>query len=85
MERRRELIVGERAHLEVRRNFFSVRVARTWNMLPEAVKGQRTVNGFKNHYDRWREENLQTIDAEDRRHTWQWIDVPAQEERSSIE
>ena len=77
IERRRELIVVERANLEVRRNFFSVRVERVWNKLPEAVKEQRTVNGFKNQYDRWRKENLQTTDAEDQRQTQRRIDVPA--------
>ena len=54
LERRREVIVGQRAKLEVRRNFFTVRVEKEWNRLPETVKMQRTVNGFKNAYDRWR-------------------------------
>ena len=74
LERKREVIVWERANLEVRRNFFSVRVERMRNMLPETVKAQRTVNSFKNHYDRWREENLQITDEEDQRHTQQeWM------------
>ena len=60
-ERRREVIVGERANLEVRRNFFTVRVEKTWNQLPEEVKAQRTVNSFKNQYDRWR--NKQQVDG----------------------
>ena len=55
LERRREVIVGQRAKLEVRRNFFTVRVEKEWNSLPEMVKMQRTVNGFKNAYDRWRQ------------------------------
>ena len=69
VERRREIIIGERANLEVRRNFFHVRVEEIWNKLPEAVKAQRTVNGFKSQYDRWREENLQPTEAEDRQRT----------------
>ena len=60
LERKKVVIVGERANLEVRRNFFSVRVEKTWNMLPEAVKAQRTVNSFKNQYNRWQEKNQQT-------------------------
>ena len=48
------MIIGQRAKLEVRRNFFTVRVEKEWNSLPEVVKAQRTVNGFKNAYDRWR-------------------------------
>ena len=55
LERRSEVIVGQRARLEVRRNFFTVRVEKEWNCLPEVVKMQRTVNGFKNAYDRWRQ------------------------------
>ena len=57
-ERRREVIVGTRAQVEVRKNFFTVRVEKAWNELPESVKAQRTINGFKNHYDRWREQSL---------------------------
>ena len=76
VERRRELIVGERVNLEVRKNFFHVRVEAVWNKLPEAVKAQRTVNGFKNQYDRWRENNLQpTTGAEDR----QWTQLEIQD------
>ena len=66
---RREVIVRERVNLEVRRNFFSVRVEAIWNKLPEEVKAQRTVNGFKNQYDRWREKNLQLTGVEDREQT----------------
>ena len=54
MERKMEVVIAERARLEVRRNFFMARVEREWNSLPETVKGQRSVNGFKNAYDRWR-------------------------------
>ena len=55
LERRQEVIIGQRARLEVRRNFFTVRVEKEWNALPETVKMQRSVNGFKNAYDRWRQ------------------------------
>ena len=57
-ERRKEVIVGARAQVDVRKNFFTVRVEKAWNELPETVKAQKTVNGFKNHYDRWREQYL---------------------------
>ena len=48
--------------------FFYVKpkVEAIWNKLPEAVKAQRTVNGYKNQYDRWRGENLQPTGEEDR-------------------
>ena len=47
-EVRRDVIEIEQAHLEVRRNFFVVRAAKVWNELPDEVRNQRTVNGFKN-------------------------------------
>ena len=55
-ERKMEVIVGARANLDVRKNFFSLRVENKWNKLPEVVKAQQNVNGFKNHYDRWWEQ-----------------------------
>ena len=32
----------------------TISTANTWNRLPDRVKGQRTVNGFKNAYDAWK-------------------------------
>ena len=72
-EVRREVLEVERARLEVRRNFFMVRATKLWNSLPERVKNQRTVNGFKNAYDAWRlgtlsknqHEQAVAIDAEE--------------------
>ena len=67
LERRREVIVGQRAKLEVRRNFFTVRVEKEWNSLPEMVKMQRTVNGLRNAYDRWRQGASNTLNIHPRR------------------
>ena len=39
--------------LEIRKNFWSVRVASKWNQLPDAVKSAKTVNCFKNGLDNW--------------------------------
>ena len=55
--RRTNVIEVERAKLEVRRNFFTVRAAKAWNMLPENVKVQSSVNSFKNAYDAWKTQN----------------------------
>ena len=52
--RRKNVIEIERANLELRKNFFVVRAAKAWNALPDKVKEQRTVNGFKNAYDAWK-------------------------------
>ena len=41
------------ANTEVRRNFFSVRVIKPWNNLPEDLKKASTVDNFKNGFDEW--------------------------------
>lgn len=41
--------------LEVRRNFFSVRVTETWNKIPRRIKEMRTVGGFKSAYQKHRQ------------------------------
>ena len=47
-----ELALADRdASLEQRRNFFTVRVVRQWNGLPQDVRRSETINGFKNNYD----------------------------------
>ena len=57
--RRERVMEVERADLEVRRNFFIVRVAKEWNLLPDRIKLQKSVNAFKNAYDAWkRKENV---------------------------
>ena len=53
-ERRTNVLLVEGTRLEVRRNFFTVRVVKQWNSIPETVRNQTSVNGFKNAYDRWR-------------------------------
>ena len=36
--------------LDIRRNFFTVRVTELWNMIPSEIKNQRTVDAFKSAY-----------------------------------
>jgi len=40
------------ARLELRKNFFSVRVCEKWNNLPQEVKNARTTGQFKTAYKR---------------------------------
>ena len=54
--RKRNVLREERARLEVRKNCFNVRAAKTWNQIPDHVREQTSVNGFKNAYDKWEEE-----------------------------
>ena len=41
-----------RARLDIRKNFFSVRAAQLWNSLPSSLRESKSVNAFKNAYDR---------------------------------
>ena len=52
--KKREVIVPQRCNLEIRKNFFTVRAASEWNLLPDAVKASVSVNAFKNAYDGWK-------------------------------
>jgi hypothetical protein len=45
-------IPHERCHLEIRKNFISVRVAEVWNDLPEKVVNAPSVDAFKGRVDR---------------------------------
>ena len=44
----------ENVNLEIRKNFFNVRIVKEWNMIPDKVKDARPVNAFKNAYDKWK-------------------------------
>ena len=46
-------IKESRANTDIRKNFFSLRVIKPWNNLPDHVKSASTVNSFKNAYDDW--------------------------------
>ena len=46
-------IVTPSARLEVRRNFFTVRVCDPWNNIPLDIRLSPTLNAFKNSYDEW--------------------------------
>ena len=52
-KRRKNVMKGESARLEIRRNFFNCRVVKNWNEIPEWVKEKESVNAFKNAYDKW--------------------------------
>ena len=47
-------LIGQRSQHEFRKNFFTVRVTRDWNSLPDNVKNARNVASFKCLYRRHR-------------------------------
>ena len=53
-ERRCGILKVQRTRLDIRKNFFHVRVVNDWNSLPEHVKKAENVNAFKNQYDTYR-------------------------------
>ena len=52
-ERKSDVILRERARIEIRNNSFRLRTARMWNDVPDHVKSAKSVNSFKNSYDTW--------------------------------
>ena len=58
-ERRRNILYEPRSQKEMRKNFFTVRVVKLWNELPDNVKEAKSVNQFKNMYDKWKKEQVE--------------------------
>ena len=44
----------QKSRLDLRKNFFSVRLPPIWNSLPLSIRQSKSVNEFKNAYDRFR-------------------------------
>ena len=61
MTRKTETLYKPSANGEIRDNFFTVRVVRGWNELPEVVKEKKSLNAFKTAYDEWMKQK-QTIE-----------------------
>ena len=56
-ERKENVMFMRNVNLEVRKNFFTVRMIKEWNSLPSCVTYSKSVNQFKNAYDKWKENN----------------------------
>ena len=49
----------QRYNTSLRKNAFSVRIAKTWNKLPERLTNAPSLNSFKNRLDKyWKDEEL---------------------------
>ena len=57
VKRKVHVLRMESARLEVRKNFYNIRAAKSWNGIPQSVKEKTSVNAFKNAYDRWKNAN----------------------------
>ena len=51
-------ILKPRSNLEVRKNFFTVRIAELWNAVPSDLKNARNVNLFKKNVAGWMEDKF---------------------------
>ena len=65
VERKKHILEKENPRLEIRKNFFTVRIVNEWNSLPEDVKKQPTVNAFKGAFDRWKKQKNPTERSSD--------------------
>ena len=54
--RKKDVIYEPRSQRDTRKNFYTVRVSKMWNDLPEKIKDANSVNAFKNMYDKWMQE-----------------------------
>ena len=45
-------LTKQRSRLDIRKHSFSQRTINSWNNLPAKVVNAKTINGFKNEYDR---------------------------------
>ena len=62
--RKENVLQMERARLDVRKNFYTVRATKHWNDLPEEVRRQTSINAFKNSYDKWKSNSSQSTSGE---------------------
>ena len=60
-ERRKNVLKEEPARLEIRRNCFCARASRIWNAIPDIVREQKSVNAFKNAFDKWKWNAKKTV------------------------
>jgi len=52
-------VVSNRANTNIRKNSFSIRIAKYWNKLPENIVNAPSINSFKNRLDKhWKDEEL---------------------------
>ena len=54
--RRSDVLYKPKTKSELRSNFFTVRVVRIWNDLPDEIKEAKSVTAFKSLYDRYMKE-----------------------------
>ena len=52
-------VITKKAQFELRKNFFTIRSAADWNMLPGEVIDSKTLNAFKNNLEKhWKKSTI---------------------------
>ena len=52
-------VIYNRANTNIRKNSFSIRIAKYWNKLPENIENAPSINSFKTRLDKhWKDEEL---------------------------
>jgi hypothetical protein len=56
-------ILHQRFNTAVRKNSYSVRIAKYWNKLPDNITNASSINAFKNRLDKhWKDEDIYYLD-----------------------
>ena len=51
---RKDVLFKKSVQLDTRKNSFSVKVVDQWNAIPNKIKTQKSINGFRDdRYDEW--------------------------------
>ena len=57
-------VITKKANLELRKNFFTIRSATDWIMLPRKVFDSKTLNAFKNNLDKyWKKSGIDNFET----------------------
>ena len=56
-------VITKKANFELRKNFFTIRSATDWNMLPEVIDS-KTLNAFKKNLDKhWKKSGINEFET----------------------
>ena len=60
--RRTSTLDKDRFSMDVRKHFFTVRAVDGWNELPDKVRSAKSIDSFKDAYDKWMRERAKSIE-----------------------
>ena len=60
--RRTSSLDKDRFSIDVQKHFFTVRAVDGWNELPDKVRSAKSIDSFKDAYDKWMRERAKSIE-----------------------